>query len=73
MTYMDIAVYSIIAIIIIVGLLSLKIHVNVRLHTMLAIGFVIQWDLGTTYIYIGPILISIHNIKKNKKQSTKER
>lgn len=65
----DTILYILIPLAIIIAILCMKAHVNIRLHTMFAIGFVCQGDVKTTYIYIGPILIKVCEIKSKSRKT----
>lgn len=44
--------------------------INIRFHTMIAVGVVVEAQVRTVYIYLGFILISIHGVKKKTKTKT---
>lgn len=74
MSYTEMSIYAAIPIILIFAVIrKLRMDINIRIHTMMAIGFVLQKDVGTLYVYLGPILIGFHNVKRIKKNITKKR
>lgn len=67
----DIFTYTLIPLILICLLIKRSAETNIRFHTMLAVGIVVESQVKTVYIYIGFILISIHGVKKKKSTGPK--